>query len=357
MCLNPILIKNQGRMYKGKVNALPQFSDTQSQYIYVNCGVCSECVKKKQMYLIQRCQLESLDHYIFFATFTYKDDMLPFIDVNGFRHYYADISDFQNMIKRCRKRPEWIINKYLFVTEYGGKRHRPHFHALFFVPKSESHSVFDPLAIEKYLSDMFKDEWKRNVGSTRNPIYKPLCEFITRYTPSGVKSTFDFHYVQPDLTSDSSDVSFYVTKYVLKFDSWVDDKRKALYLNLDYPEYHAVWNLLRPRLQYSHFFGATDNAKLYVRHCIDKYSENSTYPVFRNPFTGQLFPMSPYLFNKFGTLKDKYKFYYKCSHPDSDSDSFHYLRDNSQTWKQDRDKLKHSTDKVVLRNNDVYEYF
>lgn len=352
MCLSPILIKNKSRMYRGKVDCLTSLHDTTSQYIYVNCGVCPQCVRNKQNYLIQRVQLECMTNYVFFATFTYSDDMLPFIDVGDYRHYYADVSDFQKMIKRCRKRDEWIINKYLYVTEYGGKRHRPHFHALFFVPKdNNTHSVFDPIAIESYLSDMFKSEWKRNIGSSRSPVYKPLSSFHVLYTSSGPKSPFNFHYVNPTLTAGSeSDVGFYVTKYCCKFDKWIQDKRTALYYNLEPDEYKSVWKLLRPRLEYSNSFGLSDVARDYVRKCIDDYSDKFDYPVFVNPCNGNTFPLSPYLFNKYGTLCDKYKFFYKVVNPDSDTDSFRYSDIDYLEYQNKYDKFARQNNLILQKN-------
>lgn len=346
-------------MYRGKVDSLTAFHDTRSQFIYVPCGVCSECVKKKQMYLVQRVQLESLDNYIFFATFTYKNDVIRSIDINGFTHYYADRTDFQNMMKRVRKSSFFqrffdngnSLIKYLYVTEYGGKRHRPHFHAMFFVPKSSSDNQFTPVNYASELYSLFKSEWRRNVGSRRSPIYIPLCEFISR----GNKRTYDLHYVNPLLSSSGvSDVGFYVTKYCLKFDSWIDDKRKALYLNLDSSEYSKVWNLLRPRVEYSNFFGLSSSASSYIRRCIDDYSSNSLYPLFRNPVDGHLFPMSPYLFNKYGTLADKYMFYYRSLHPDSFDDSFHYTDVDYLHYNAKNDKFASQCLKIV--DNDVYDF-
>ncbi len=351
MCLSPLLIKNKSRYYQGRIDSDSILHDTTSQYIYVNCGVCPQCVRNKQNYLIQRVILESMCNYVYFATFTYMDEMLPYIDVNGYRHYYSDVSDFQNMIKRCRKRPEWIINKYLYVTEYGGKSHRPHFHALFFVPKSDNHSKFDPISIAEYLGNMFVDEWKRNIGSNRNPVYKPLSLFIKKFTSSGVKSPFDFHYVNPSLTSGSeSDVGFYVSKYCLKFDKWIESKRKALFINLSPDEYSKVWSLLRPKLQYSNFFGLSDVSREYVRKCIDVYSANSDFPVFRNPYSGKTFPLSPYLFNRYGTLSDKYHFYFNKYSPDSSSDSFRY---SDIDYLHYSNKFDHymKQNEVISRNN------
>lgn len=338
-------------MYRGKIDTDSKLHDTKSQYIYVNCGVCPQCVRNRQNYLIQRVQLESMTNYVFFGTFTYSDDMLPFIDVGEYRHYYADVSDFQNMIKRCRKRDEWIINKYLYVTEYGSKRHRPHFHALFFVPKSSDDSIYDPLAIEDYLRDMFKSEWRRNVGSTRVPIYKPLSSFIVKNSSYGKRSPFDFHFVNPALTSGSeSDVGFYVTKYCCKFDKWIQDKRTALYYNLDPDEYKSVWKLLKPRLEFSNYFGISDVARDYVRKCIDVYSDKFDYPVFVNPCSGNTFPMSPYLFNKFGSSADKYKFFYKSVNPDSPDDSFHYTDIDFLHYQNKLDKFARQNSLISQKN-------
>ena len=338
-------------MYRGKIDTDSKLHDTKSQYIYVNCGVCPQCVRNRQNYLIQRVQLECMTNYVFFGTFTYSDDMLPFIDVGEYRHYYADVSDFQNMIKRCRKRDEWIINKYLYVTEYGSKRHRPHFHALFFVPKSPDNSIYDPLAIEAYLRNMFKSEWRRNVGSTRVPIYKPLSSFIVKNSPYGKRSPFDFHFVNPALTSGfESDVGFYVTKYCCKFDKWIQDKRTALYYNLDPDEYKSVWKLLKPRLEYSNNFGISDVACEYVRKCIDVFSDKFDYPVFVNPCSGNTFPMSPYLFNKFGSTADKYKFFYKSVNPDSPDDSFYFTDIDYLHYQNKLDKFARQNSLISQKN-------
>lgn len=334
MCLSPILIKNKSRMYGGKIDTLTAFHDTTSQYIYVCCGVCPECLRKKQMYLVQRCQLESIDNYLFFATLTYCDKMLPVVDINGFQHQYADVTDFQNMMKRIRKSDFFQkftdVNhkcriKYLYVTEYGSKRHRPHFHAIFFIPKMSTDNVFKPLEYENELFRLLLSEWKRNLGSTRVPNYEPLCWLSECYRNGNRYSNFDCHYVNPELSNgQESDVAFYVTKYCLKYDKWFDDKRKALYLNCSPEDYYKYMSLLKPAVRYSKFFGLSDSSREYLRECIDKHSCDSLYPLFRNPLTGQLFPMSPYLFDKVGTLMDKYEFYYRSKHPDSLNDSFRF---------------------------------
>lgn len=352
MCFSPILIKNKSRLHKGRVLANSPLYDTSSQYLYVSCGVCPQCLKLKQLYLIQRCQLESMDNYLFFFTLTYQDSMIRKLNVNGYEHSFADFSDVQKMFKRLRKLPFFhnLKMKYMVVSEYGGKFHRPHFHGIIFLPKSDNDMWFTPVNYETQLYNLLKSEWKRNVGSNRNPIYEPLCKFIN----CGTHRTYDLHYVNPSLTSSGeSDVAFYISKYCLKFDSWIRKKQQALKLNLDDSEYFKVWNLLKPRVITSKFFGMSNSAKEYIRKCIDVYSVNKSNPQFRNPVSGELFPMSRYLFNKYGSLSDKYSFYYKIINPDSVDDSFRYSKFDNE-YKQKLQKIEKSLKNVC--NSDIYDY-
>lgn len=351
MCLTPILIKNQSRYYSGRIDSHKEFHDTTSQFIYVPCGHCAECFKKKQLYIVQRTQLEALDSYLFFCTLTYQDSMIPYLDIGDFRHFYPDFHDFQTMIKRCRKDDRWNVSKYLVVSEYGGKRHRPHFHVVFFVKKSEFDNIFTPINYQSNLFSLVLENWSRNLGSRKFPKYVPLCQYVRR----GKYSTFDLHYVDPCTSKHGlMDVAFYVSKYCLKFDDWSESKRKALYLNLSPEEYRSYWNLFKPRIRSSHGFGLSDVSSKYLRKCIDEFSNNSDFPMFRNPLNGQLSPMSPYLFNKVGTLLDKERFYLYTKDPDSSFDSFHYSDIDYDVYQSKCDKFDLISSQIV--DTDVYDF-
>lgn len=125
MCVSPVNILNPN--FRSDVDLIRRTVNTQDKYLQVPCGVCIECKQQKQMALVQRCRVMSLDHYIFFCTLTYNPESLPIYSVNGFDIPYADVSDVQKMFKRIRKsdsigRPF----KYFFVSERGKDRGRPH---------------------------------------------------------------------------------------------------------------------------------------------------------------------------------------------------------------------------------------
>lgn len=125
MCISPNKILNPYRNYRGP-NAF--LHDCVSQFIYVPCGVCKECVALKQMYLVQRVQMEAKNCFLFFSTLTYNNEFLPHVSSStGYTFSYADMHHLQLLFKRLRN-----INafgrpfRYLAVSERGSERGRPH---------------------------------------------------------------------------------------------------------------------------------------------------------------------------------------------------------------------------------------
>ena len=312
MCIRPILIDNP---YKGlKYVGLNRYHDTTSAYIPVPCGNCPSCIALRQSYFVQRCQMESLDCHLFMLTLTYSTPMIRSIDVNGRRLFYADWTDFQKMCKRLRNRG--LKFRYLAVSEYGGNKHRPHFHAIISIPKGDKDTYHDILNLQYKFHDLFLGEWRRNYGSDSKPKYKDLCEKIFSFRGR----TFDFHYIDPSSTDNGeSDVAFYVTKYVTKSDKWVDKLKSALKLNLSNDKFVEVWKLLKPRCCVSKGFGnySSDKVKLHVRKGIQlSLDSGSEFPYFINPYTGQTFPLAPTFKKRFLTLEDQKVFFSRSPHDD-----------------------------------------
>lgn len=329
MCLCPVLIPNPHRGVR--IDVKNPYYDNKSLYIKIPCGHCVECTKKKQMYLVQRCQLESMDNYIYMLTLTYNQEHLPEIYIDSHKSTsgeiklnFADSKHIQDMFKRLRKIPGFPVKKYIAVSEFGGKLHRPHWHLLLFVPKFDSDDEYEPLRIESYLYDLFKTEWRINVGSTRNPVYEPLFTFQRGLDG---RHNYDLHYVDPRKTSEGeSDVAFYTTKYVLKYDDYVNNIKKLLYNVCPDFVFQKIFNIFRPKLLISKHFGLSDSAKDYIQLCLRRFSD--LQPTFRNPIDGKLFPMSPYLFNKYGCLSDiETEFINKGLTPGLDVNYFDFNRD------------------------------
>lgn len=285
MCLNPLTIKSYKDIH-GKGTG----------YILVPCGVCPQCLSNKQNYIIQRVRLVSRNHYVYMCTLTYDDIHLPYFEYRGQKFTYVNIKHFQDLMHNLRRHCSYDL-KYLFVTERGKKRHRPHLHVLFFVRYSNFDNI-DMLNIGSDLQELILKYWACNIGTRKFPIYEPL--FQLKYTNG--RSNFDFHPVV-NFNGDKSDAYFYTTKYVLKYDTFTDNIRKYFYATMTPEEYKKYWNLWKPRCIFSKNFGADEINRGIIREMID-FSKNIKHPCFVNP-DGSTFPLSPYLFNKFGTLADK----------------------------------------------------
>ena len=120
---------------------------------------------------------------------------------------------------------------------------------------------------------------------------------------------FDLHYCDPWSSKKGlEDVAFYVSKYVLKYDSWTDRLKSKLFFNLPDDDYKVVWDLIRPRRLMSKGFGSPDSQK--VADHINKgialaiSDRSAKYPYFISPVDGSTYPLSPYYASRYMRLDD-----------------------------------------------------
>lgn len=300
MCLTPYYIDNPH--LGSRVPSIMLTKDTISSKIGVPCGHCSVCLQLKQAYFVQRVQCESMESDIYSCMLSYNNKYLPTIEINGYKHKYADSRDIQLFIKRLRNNNVFGSDfKFFAISEFGGKRHRPHWHILFFVPKPKvPYTLYEQWSIEESLKWKVLDEWYYNLGSKRKPIKDPLLT----YKESHGKRNYDFHFVDPSLTDGrEADIAFYTSKYLTKSSDYVKRLKSALYFNLDEADFSYYWNLIRPKTLSSIGLGlGLDNHSVvfnYLDDCINySISNHFKFPVFVNPCSGQTFPMSPYLLHK-----------------------------------------------------------
>lgn len=156
------------------VDGLDQFVpfDIKPFYIYVPCGTCDECRKKKMQDWIYRNCMESEYHdRMCVITLTYKGRTPEFnslerrkIDASGklLTYHSLDHAHFQKFFKRLRKAHPELTLKYFMCGEYGDKHFRPHMHAIIYgyafpdkIPDgtSEKGNV-------QYISDELDSLWK-----------------------------------------------------------------------------------------------------------------------------------------------------------------------------------------------------
>lgn len=265
MCVSPIPIKNPNRGATAEL--MRKTKDCDSLYMYVPCNVCSECLAKRQMEIVQRARSMCLDHYVFFCTLTYNNDSIPKVSTSqGYTIKYVDPADIQNMHKRIRKRNLFGREyHYFFVSERGTNKGRPHVHGLIFIPKFKDDDKLFPAQLERSVRRVLFKEWRRNYGSTRNPDFRSLFTYKEKIQDGVLTRNFDCHYVTAH-TSDNGpdDVAFYVTKYMLKPSDKERRLQQALRLNLDEDEYNGIWKLVKSRCFCSKHFG--DLTDVQINH-------------------------------------------------------------------------------------------
>lgn len=305
MCTAPNKIPNPYYRFNGPFAYL---HDCQSQYMYVPCGVCKECIALKQMYLIQRVQMEARNSFLFFSTLTYNNEFLPHYDLNDWSIPYADIHDLQLLFKRLRNNNSFGRPfRYFACTERGGLKGRPHVHILWFLPRFDNEDYVDGLGLQGRVFDSVLSNWCRNVSNfKRCPDYKPLLTYKRKFVNGKIRTNYDTHFVIPSLTKDGiSSVAFYVAKYLLKPSSRERRLQQAIRLNYDEYDYEKAYSVVKSRSLRSEHFGLnlTDVSQSYdivryLRECINRSRSNSSYPLYFSPDSNLTFPLSPYYKSK-----------------------------------------------------------
>lgn len=294
MCLAPVMIKNYHYNSPVRDPTFVALHNTTSPYIPVPCGRCASCIHLKQMYLVQRVQMESINNDLFYGTLTYNQESLPTVKYGDLTFSYPSFEDWQKMIKMIRKDYPDFKFRYMCVSEYGGKRHRPHYHFILSIPRTSD------LLAEKYskATDLFSiwlKYWRRNYGSRRNPDWRPLCT----YRRIGDRYNYDLHYLDPYSSKDGLDgVSFYVTKYLLKYDDFVDKFKSKLFFTLSDQDYKDAWSKFRPRCLLSKGFGSPDDPDV-AAHIVNginfALSDRQAYfPYYISRHNGATYPLAPY---------------------------------------------------------------
>lgn len=299
MCVSPLSIPNPNYGRKDKLSYLV---DTDSRFIRVPCGYCDECLAVKQMSLVQRVIMESQKNHLFFATLTYNNESIPIKNVNNFQIKYADYKDLNSCIRRIRHYNLFPrVFRYFAVSELGSKRGRPHFHVLFIVPKYSGDDYNTCIGLEQQMFTVLFSNWKRNYGTRKNPVYRPLCTYVRKFVRGRLSTNFDLHYVNPNFQDRGvADVGFYVLKYMLKPSDRARKLQQALRLNLEYGEYIKFWNEVKPRYFKSLDFGLARDKDIqrYLHNGIEQTKDSFDYPVFVNPNNGSTFPLSRFYKSK-----------------------------------------------------------
>lgn len=402
MCTNPISIPNpdfqgqglsirykkkcidaEGEQYtvsaykqiRPRSDEISKITDSAFSRKLVPCGTCEQCLAKRQLQWVQRCLEASRNHHVLFCTNTYSDEMIPRLQVGNRLLTYVRWDDFDESLIRSA-RDHYVFGrefKYLACSEYGDKRHRAHIHYLLFIPIRPD----DPKTYIFQLADIWTKHmfrfWSRNTSTSRkNPVRIPCSAFIRRYYRNSWHSTYDVQPVvasafqrrlfadAPNYKDDELNVSFYVTKYVLKFDPYVKKLQQWLRQNLDDNEYHKTWLKLKPQVHTSKNFGVSDETAQYISTSLDEVLNYGvhTLPMYVLP-DGRVTPLSRYYMDskprktphRYISNEQQFKFFKldKNAIPGTMSRYFEPLDEASLN----NIKQKHSQMSFAIRNNSL----
>lgn len=218
MCTSPFSIFNNSKFIN------PHYMDV---FRTVRCGKCLSCQHSLQIEYALRSYFEyrhAQDDggFTYWDTLTFDDDHLPLF--HGFPCF--DKSSISLYIKRLRKyiadnfKLYSDVFRFLCISEYGEKKHRPHYHIVFF--------VHDPNLTPEQLQTAINSCWQ--FGLTANG-YR-LATAISRHCDFIVKNNAALTYVAKYLYKDDfwsskyiDDVEYELTQKGIEFDS-KDIKRK-----------------------------------------------------------------------------------------------------------------------------------
>lgn len=248
--------------------------------------------------------MESLEHHLFFSTLTYCNEFLPVYHTSVDDIPFADFVDIDLLVKRLRNNYSFTRPfKYVCVSERGGKRHRPHFHILWILPKYKDDDFVTCLNLESILKTEVLKNWCRNVGGRRwSKVYKPLTIYQERWYAGKLHTNYDTHFVNPSLTTNGiSDAAFYVLKYMLKANPYERYLYKHLKSSLTPDEFADCYSVVRSHCTTSKGVGSPDSPVVvnYILSCIERSDVTLGYPQYFNPDTGQSFPLCKYYRRKF----------------------------------------------------------
>lgn len=205
---------------------LPNGNVRVTEYDLVPCGTCVGCTISKSKDWANRCMLELLYHESsYFLTLTYNDAHIPksfYVD-----EYTGEVfepatllkKDFQDFMKRLRKRFSNCELRFFMCGEYGSKTFRPHYHAIIFGLKLNDLVYYkrSDNGDAYYTSQSLQDTW--SIYNRKTGEYEPLghvvvgkvtwetCAYTARYVmkkSDGVNKKFysDMH-ISPEFTLQS----------------------------------------------------------------------------------------------------------------------------------------------------------
>ncbi len=153
----------------------------------VPCGSCIACRLNKASDWAARMILElDVAGSALFLTLTYDDEHLPVVESDGELLGSLRKADCQLFLKRLRKRFSDLKIRYYISGEYGGRTHRPHYHAIVFGLGLDDFSdveVWSKNSFNQfYYHSILLDKIWKNGNVIIGNVSRETCAYCARYT-------------------------------------------------------------------------------------------------------------------------------------------------------------------------------
>jgi hypothetical protein len=173
-------------------------SDSVGERMTVACGGCLGCRLDRSREWAARIIHEAQSHDDnCFITLTYDQEHMPRLFNGGPGTLLK--KDFQNFMKRLRKRLAPRKIRYYMCGEYGDKDNRPHYHACVFGFDPEDKQLFSVnLENEIYTSQMVSDCWARGFVTVGALTFQSAA-YVARYVMKKITGPLaQDHYLRVD---------------------------------------------------------------------------------------------------------------------------------------------------------------
>ena len=151
-------------------------------WINLSCRQCLSCRINKQREWTARIMLESLSAaHSTFITLTYRDEDLP--DPPNIKKEHAVAWQKQFRIKLARQYS--LKCRFYTIGEYGGKKGRPHYHAIIFGP---SHLISEEISLKAWPYGFIK----------ASPMLPTHAAYVARYTTKKLQKSKATSYGAPE---------------------------------------------------------------------------------------------------------------------------------------------------------------
>ena len=213
MCYNPKRVRNPKIDY--------DFTKDKA-FLYVPCGKCESCKKRARTDILVRLYhtflyFKDYGGSALYVTYTYNDDNIPYFEYDGKHYNTFDKRHIQSYLKRLRITLSRKFNistglQYFFASEYGGITHRPHYHALLFIPKTDQLNQ-----IKSYVSLLWTHGFTK-FGNINNGIVNGFgaLQYCSKYITKNVLSDVYFRYLKKILPASQYEKSKPFTLYSKK---------------------------------------------------------------------------------------------------------------------------------------------